>query len=291
VRDALVLAACAAPSGALGADFLARRLGARGAAMVEGITVVDDVVALVLLGVIACLFRPDATATQWVLPSSAWLLVSLGLGGVLGILTFVLLRNVRTAAEELALLLGAVALSAGMAGYLGLSAPVVCAVAGALLANLPMRDAAGFQRILRDVERPLFLFFLIIVGASWRPREWQGWVLAPVFVLARVAGKQLGAIAGARVQVPDLPSRRDLALALMPQSPISIVVIVAAATLYGSDGAARIRWGMNAVIIGAILTEIVTRILQRPAATPEAAVLAPPSIAPEAPPGPAQGAP
>lgn len=263
-RDALVLAACAAPSAAISVDAWTQRVGVRSAKLLGAITRFDEVVALALLGVVAILFRPDDAATQWKLPSaSAWLLVTLGLGVVLGALTYVLLRGARTAAEELSVLLGAVAISAGMAGYLALSVPVVCAIAGALLANLPMRDRKGFQQILVDVERPLYLVFLVVVGASWRPGEWQGWIIAPAFVLARVAGKRLGAIWSTRLGVRDLPRARDVALALAPQSPIAVVAIVSAATLYRGVQADRIRWAVNAVIIGGVITELVVRLLER----------------------------
>ncbi len=261
-RDALVLAACAAPSAPISMEIWERRVGLKAARMIDEVTSIDEVTGLVLLGVVAILFRPDNIATSWVLPPSAWLLVTLGLGGVLGILTYVLLRGARNAAEELTLLLGAVALSAGVAGYLALSVPVVCAIAGALLANLPIRDLEGLKKTLLDVERPIYLIFLLVVGATWRPLEWQGWVLAPAFVLARVAGKRLGAIWSKRVGPKGLPSARMLAIALAPQSPISIVVIVSATTLYQGDAPERVRWAINAVIIGGVLTEVVVRMLE-----------------------------
>jgi len=42
-----------------------------------------------------------------------------------------------------------------------------------------------------------------------------------------------------------------------------MVVMVSASTLYQGDAPERIRWALNAVIIGAMLTEIVVRILER----------------------------
>jgi len=262
-RDALVLAACAAPSAPISMEVWERRVGTKAARMIDEVTSLDEVTGLALLGVIAILFRPEDTATRWQLPSAAWLLVTLGLGGILGIVTYVVVRGAKSAAEELALLLGAVALSAGIAGYLALSVPVVCAIAGALLANLPMRDLKGLKKTMLDVERPIYLIFLLVVGAAWRPGEWQGWVLAPAFVLARVAGKRLGAIWSKRVGPAELPSAKLLALALAPQSPSSVVVIVSAATLYQGDAPERVRWSLNAVIIGAVLTEVVVRFLER----------------------------
>lgn len=263
LRDALVLAACAAPSAPIALDIWATRVGRKSALLLNDITLIDEVTTLVLLGIVAIFFRPDASATRWVLPPAAWLLVTLGTGGVLGIVAYILLQGARSKTEELALLLGAIALSSGMAGYLALNVPVVCAIAGALLANLPTRDIAGIRKILLEVERPLYLVFLLIVGASWRPGEWQGWILAPAFVLARAAGKRLGAIWARRLGPPALPRARAMALALTPQSPIAIMAMVSAATLYQGHHPDRVRWSINAVIIGGVLTEVVVRLLER----------------------------
>jgi len=275
-RDALVLAACAAASAPISAQVWAPRIGSRSTRLIEDITRVDEVVALAMLGAIAIFFRPPSEFTLWRLPSSAWLLVTLGLGGVLGIITYALIRGAKTAAEKLALLLGAIALSAGMAGYLALSVPVVCAIAGALLTNLPLRNKGELKQTLGAVERPLYLIFLVVVGASWRPDEWQGWVIAPAFALARVAGKRLGAIWAKRSSgAADLPSAHDLALALAPQSPIAVVAIVSASTLYHGVHEERVRWAINAVIIGGVLTEVVVRVLERRAYHVSAAVRTP----------------
>jgi hypothetical protein len=261
-RDALILAGCAAPSAPVAYEFLAKRVGHKPARFVAHVTGLDEVAALGVLGLAAIFFRPQGHVL-WTLPSSAWLLVEIGLGGVLGIVTYVLIRGASTSTEKLALLLGAIALSAGMAGYLALSVPVVCAVAGALLANLPMTDAEGFKRTLLDVERPLYLVFLVVVGAAWRPTEWQGWILAPTFVFARVIGKRLGAIWSKRLGPRELPSARELSLALVPQSPIAIVCVVSASTLFHNNNVERIHWATNAVIIGGVLTELVVRALER----------------------------
>jgi hypothetical protein len=113
------------------------------------------------------------------------------------------------------------------------------------------------------VERPLYLLFLLFVGASWQPLEWQGWVLAVAFVVARVAGKSLGALWAKRLGPTELPPVKWLALALMPQSPIAIVVMVSAATLYPGEPPAVVRWSINAMIIGSVLTESVVRFFRR----------------------------
>jgi hypothetical protein len=261
LRDALVLAACAAPSAAVSVPFLSRRVGEQAATLLREVTLIDEIACLLVLGVCAVVFRPATRGSHWPLPGAAWLLMTLGLGGVSGILTYLLIRGASNRTEEMALLIGSVAMSAGMAGHLGLSQLVIGAIAGALLCNLPLHDAAGLRHTLEQVERPLYLVFMLVAGAYWRPGDWQGWVLGPVFVAARLLGKYLGGVVALRAGPSGLPSARETTLALMPQSPIAVVAIVAAATLYGHDEP-RLRWATTGVIVGGVLTELVVRLLQ-----------------------------
>ena len=177
----------------------------------------------------------------------AWVFFTLGIGGVLGILTYVLVRSARSQAEEMALLLGSIALSAGMSGYLSISPLVTCAIAGALLTNLPYKRMRALKETIAQVERPLYLIFLLVAGALWNPRAWQGWVLALVFVLSRVGGKLMGAHVAKRVGPEDLPDADTLGLALSAQSPIAIATIVSYVTIYkNAEGTnAALPWLMT----------------------------------------------
>ncbi len=262
-RAVIVLAACAAASAPTsGSSLIFEAHGALAAELLHDLTTLDEVVALALLGLVSVYFRPSGVEAYWQLPKSAWLLVALGVGALLGIVAFILLRGARKASERIALLLGAVAFAAGMAGYLALSVPVICAMAGAMLANLPVPDKAGLRRMLIDFERPLYLVFLVIVGASWDPTAWQGWCLAAAFAIPRLYGKLLGARAAVKI-LPALPPVPVVAGVLMSQSPISVVVIIAATLEYGPVVPSRVRWMINAVIVSAVLTEVMVFALAR----------------------------
>lgn len=254
-RYLVVLAACAAASAPINVAALSSTYGETKAALIDEITGLDELAALLLLGLLSIFYRPESS---WILPSSAWFLVAIGLGTTLGALTYVMIRGATSEAEEIAYLLGSVALAAGAAGYLVLSVPVICAIAGALLANLPMRDPEGLRALLVQVERPFYLLFLIVVGASWRPLAWQGWALALVFVLGRVSGKGLGIIWAKHVGPPELPSPSQMAEALLPQSPIAILVIVASASLLNREE--FVHWTIHAVIVGGVMTEAVVKL-------------------------------
>jgi len=261
IRDVLVLAACAAVSAPANLDLLLRRW--KGASrLVVDVTRIDQLAALAILGFYAILFRPDRTVTLWHLPRSGWFLMTLGLGALLGIVLYFLVRNVEDRTEELALLMGGVALAAGMAGYLALAVVVVCALAGAVLINFPVRRGERIVRTLRDGERPLYMIFLFIVGASWRPDEWQGWLLAVAFVVARTYGKVLAARAATAID-PALPEWRPLAVSLLPESTIAIVVLFSTIARDGGGGTAVVRWAVNAVIVGSVVTEVIVQWYQR----------------------------
>lgn len=264
LRDALALGACAAPAAPVAAVAIARTTGSVGARLLARVTELNDVAGVVVLGLICAVFRPTEELAAWRLPHIAWMFVTLGLGGVLGILTYVLVRSARSVAEETALLLGALGLSAGMSGYLGISPLVTGAIAGALLTNLPHHAHTRLKQLIKEVERPLYLIFLLVAGALWDPSAWQGWVLAPVFVLARVGGKLIGAHTAKRTGPEGLPDAATLGLALAPQSPIAIATIVSFVTLYKPTGTSdRFPWLMTACIGGAVLTEFAVQAIAR----------------------------
>ncbi len=265
IRDGLILMACAAVSAPANLELLLGRWK-HSMQLVLAVTRIDQLAALAILAIVAIMFRPDRTATLWHLPRSGWFLMTLGLGALLGIVVYLLVRTATDRTEQLALLLGGVALSAGMAGYLALAVPVVCAIAGAVLTNFPMRNREPIVSTLRDVERPLYFLFLFILGASWRPDEWQGWFLGLVFAASRAYGK----IAAMRIatwrdrrKARELPPWKPLAVSLLPESTIAIVVLFSATAIDGASANAPVRWAVNAVIVGSVLTEIAVQWYQR----------------------------
>ena len=116
--------------------------------------------------------------------------------------------------------------------------------------------------MLGDVERPIYLLMLFLIGTAWRPFEWQGWVIGIVFAVARAYGKLLGARAAVSLDRELLPSAPTLALALLPESAIAILVIFTLATFHGEAPDAS-RWGINAVVIGSLMTEVYVQTRQR----------------------------
>jgi Kef-type K+ transport system membrane component KefB len=183
--------------------------------------------------------------------------VSLGVGVTVGVLIFAMVRLPSSNAEFFAVLLGGIAFAAGFAGYLELSPIVICFLAGVLVTNFPNDERDNIFRILRHLERPVHMTFLIIAGAVWNVGDWRGWVLVPAFVAARILGKWFGVIATTRGIGPRMPEKfienRTL---VAPLSALAIALVISVAGT--GANADPIKWVVTAVIGGAVLTELLT---------------------------------
>jgi Kef-type K+ transport system membrane component KefB len=241
----------------------------------------DELVGVIGLLFITAYFR-DATTTTWMVPSTAWIFISLGLGVAIGVLIFAMVRVPVSNAEFLAVVLGGIAFAAGLAGYLRLSPIVICFLAGVLVTNFPNEQRDSIFKILHHLERPVQLLFLIIAGAVWKPDDWRGWVLAPLFVAGRVIGKYAGVLASKTAVGALLPAGFTADRQLVtPMSGLSIALVISVQGLARDEG---LPWVVTAVIGGAILNEIaVQRTARNAAAIPDGAVLPTASIAPAAP--------
>jgi len=172
-----------------------------------------------------------------------------------------MVRVPRSNAEFLAVVLGAIAFASGLAGYLKLSPIVICFLAGVLVTNFPNEQRENIFRILNHLERPVHLLFLIIAGALWDVSDWRGWVLVPLFVVGRVAGKYAGVIASKTAVGALLPSGfADQRQLVAPMSGLSIALVISVGSLYADTG---LTWVVTAVIGGSILSEILVQLTQR----------------------------
>jgi len=275
-RNALILGACAAVSAPTGARALEHMgiLPAESSKGLRRVASLDDIMALFCLALVTCAYRPVQGGT-WLLPPLGWLFVQIGMGVVLGAVLVAAVRIARNANEDLALTLGGVAFAAGMAGYVGFSPLVVGCVAGVVVTNLPASALAASALVsrarLRELERTLYMAFFVVVGALWDPRHRAGWILLPVFVIARLLGKLLGLRAagseeathgaettpGATASPPPSSARLLRTwVALMPTSAVSIAVVVSAHTAYRTILPGVLE---TVVIMGALMSELIFR--------------------------------
>jgi Kef-type K+ transport system membrane component KefB len=220
----------------------------------------DELVGVVGLAVLAAYFRPPELRSAWELPGTAWLFVTIGMGAIFGLLVYAALRIPGTRSEFFLIAIGSVAFTAGMAAYLHLSPIVVCFVAGACVANLPSTQRESFRETLGELERPIYLVFLMLVGALWDPADWRGWLLMGAFVASRFVGLSLGTrLARARAGESDAKPR-SVSVFLTPLSMMAIAIVVNAQDLYRGTA---VPWIVTAVIGGALVSEIVAQLAAR----------------------------
>src|SRR5690606_11374254 len=116
------------------------------------------------------------------------------------------------------------------------------------------------REILFRLERPIYLLSLVIVGALWQVSDWRGWVLMPVFMALRLAGKRLGtrlALGDAELELAEDERR---AIATPPLGPLAIAIVTNALLLYPGGSISLI---VSAVIGGGVLTEVFLQLASR----------------------------
>lgn len=258
LRDAIVLGTAATITAPI-ANALARERGvAPGTqAVLTRLGLLDDIAGVVGLLFLGAYFRPAATDIAWALPGTAWLFVTLGLGASVGIVIYLVLRRPATNVEQIALVVGSIAFSAGLAGFLRLSPVVVCFLAGLLIGNLPGDYRPNVKKVLRLLERPVYLVFLVFAGALWNVGDWRGWALVPVFVAARLAGRALGLRAAERTEGASELAHGRSGVVAAPMGALSIAIVISFQELFAGRA---VPWIVTAVIGGAIVTEVVVQV-------------------------------
>ena len=267
-RDVVLLGAAAAMTAPRKFRGFANRSWREGRSADVLLSQLDELVGVIGLVFITAYFRVETTA--WSLPDTAWIFVSLGIGVAVGALIFAMLRMPTSNAEFLAIVLGGIAFASGFAGYMRLSPIVICFIAGVLVTNFPNEARENVFRILRHMERPVQLLFLIVAGAVWSVTDWRGWALVPVFVVARMIGKWLGILASRSVLDSSMTDERQL---ISPLSVLSIALVISAEN---TGGGHTLSWVVTAVIGSAIISEILVQAMP----TSEDVVAAEPPPAP-----------
>jgi hypothetical protein len=224
--------------------------------------------AMIGLVVVAAFFRPSGHEVGWQLPAFAWIFVTLGMGTALGAVIYAVLQAFRGRSEITVLMLGSIALAAGMASFLRLSPVAVCFLAGALIFNFPGTWKEQVRVALVKLERPIYLVFLVVAGAMWEVTAWQGWVLLLLFVAGRLVGKVLGVFLSQQsrlgeqlhIELGGLSHEERVRIALAPMGALAIAIVVSAQDLYVGS---TVSWMVTTVIGGAVATEIVTQLILR----------------------------
>lgn len=151
------------------------------------------------------------------------------LGTAIGLPAAYLTGRVRPGQPMLMEALGLVLLCGGLALTAGVSYLIACMTAGAVIANLARHHDYPFHEI-ENVEWPFMVVFFMLAGATLEVSALkQVGLVAGVFVLARIAGKTMGAAIGARLSGAGPAVRRWMGVSLLPQAGVAIGMALLAA--------------------------------------------------------------
>lgn len=261
LREGLLLATAGAMAARSAPHFLrAFTPGAAASPRMEWVIELEQLAGVFGTMFVSTFFRPEQSAVMWQLPGTAWLFVLFGVGTLMGVVALAALTRVERGPQFTVALLGAVALTAGMASYLRLSAIAVCFLAGALAFNLGGEWRGEVRTVLERMERPVYFLFLVIAGALWRPQEWEGWAFMALFVAGRFVSKWVAAVLLRRVWMKDLSEHEGKILVASPMGALSVAVVVLAQDLYPGP---FVGWSVTAVIGGSIVMEILLQLALR----------------------------
>lgn len=255
LRDALILGTAGAMTAVTSTRGFARGESAR---TVSRVIRLEELAGIIGLAVVGAFFRPESAS--WLMPGSAWFLLTLGLGAATGLLVYAILQRNSEGADFLVLTLGSISFAAGAAGYLLLSSVVVAFIAGVLLANFPGAYHERLRDMLLRLERPIYLLSLVIVGSLWQVSDWRGWLLMPVFMALRLIGKWLATVLALGTSELELGEEERRALALPPLGPLAVAIVINAQLLYPGGSISLI---VSAVIGGGVLTEVFLQLWSR----------------------------
>ncbi len=228
----LTLAAIAAATAPAATLMVIRQYKAKGpvCSMLLPVVAMDDATGLILYAVLSNLAISldkkgvELNVVSLLLMPLLQIILSLLLGLAIGFLLAFVLRFFHSRGNKLALTLCAVFLGVGLSAtnVLNLSSLLVCMMIGAALVNL----SQGSDAMLEQCDRftpPLFMLFFVLSGAGldFSVLTTVG-LVGVTYVLARVAGKVLGATLGAVVEKCDRNIVRYLGLTLIPQAGVAI---------------------------------------------------------------------
>jgi len=192
------------------------------------VVAIDDAICIMAFGIGIAIAKMlvsgggDVNVLSLLLMPIYEILGSLALGAVLGLILWYAQGKTKSQNEMLCLVLGMVFLGGGLAQMLHLSTLLTGMMMGAILVNLVHNNRRIFS-ITDSFSYPIYLYFFTLAGASLHMDVvFKVGMLGVGYIIARAAGKIIGAALGSKlVQAPEVITKY-LGLALLPQAGVAI---------------------------------------------------------------------
>lgn len=191
------------------------------------VVALDDAVALMCFGISVAIAKSiesteDVSVAMTILQPLIEIGGALLFGAFLGIAFRFLLKLFTGRGNRLAITYGLVFLTIGVSSMLGLSSLLACMALGGVLANTSNEADKIFEQTDR-ITPPIFMLFFFLSGAgldiSIIPTVG---VIGVIYILARIVGKVLGALLGAKLSHAKPVVQKYLGYMLIPQAGVAI---------------------------------------------------------------------
>lgn len=225
----LVIASMSAATAPAGILMVIRELKARGPLVktILPVVAIDDALGIIVFSIFLSIAKLTAGVGTFSLFRLFWAPIyeiggSLIVGGILGFILSYVAPKAKGQEELLSIVLGFIIIATGISNSLGFSPLLTNMMLGGVLINL-MQNANRVFNLISDFTPPIYLLFFTIAGASL-----DIGVLSKVgllglgYILARAAGKILGATIGAKYVKAEPKVTKYLGMSLLTQGGISI---------------------------------------------------------------------
>lgn len=225
----LVIASMSAATAPAGIIMVIRELRAQGPLVktILPIVAIDDALGIMAFGLalsIAKIISGVEKISFFKMLSQPLIEIigSLILGLILGFLMTLVSKKAKGRDELLTIVIGFIFAGTGIASSIGLSPLLTCMMMGAVIINL-VQNANRIFDLINDYTPPIYLLFFTIAGASLDIK-----ILSTVgalgfgYIIARAAGKIIGATIGAKYVKAEEKVVKYLGMSLLTQGGISI---------------------------------------------------------------------
>ena len=239
------------------------------------VVAIDDAVGLLLFsvsyGIASTLSSGTVNVISMVVEPLLEIILSLGLGAVMGLLLHFVERFFHSRSKRMTISVAFVLLTVGLSMlkfqvlgvHCGFSLLLVCMMTGTVFCNI----CTTSEELMERVERwtvPLNILFFVISGAELDLNvlvQPATLIIGVIYILARSAGKYLGANVSCRISKCSSTITKHLGITLLPQAGVALGMALTAASL--ADGAI-VR---NVVLFAVLIYELVGPSLTKRALT------------------------
>ncbi len=230
------------------------------------IIAIDDLWALILFSLslaFLSLVNGNEDSAVYLIGAGREVLGALALGLIIGLPAAYLTGRLASGQPMLTEALGLVFFCGGMALWLEVSFLLASMTMGAVIANLAKHHEYPFHEI-ENIEWPFMVLFFILAGASLEIATLTNLGLVGiVYLVARIAGKFLGARLGAQISTAGNEVKQWMGLALLPQAGVAIGMALIAANEFPEQRQFILSLVISSTVFFELIGPIFTRIALR----------------------------